>query len=82
MDRPELGNSIRRLRFEHGEMTQQELATRCEVARQTFVFLEAGRYSPSLVLAFRIARVFGVGVEDVFTWPGDGRESGQGDTRE
>lgn len=59
-------NSIRRLRFEHGEMTQQELAQRAGVTRQTIIALEARRYSPSLLLAVRIARVFGVGVEDVF----------------
>ncbi|MDD5719837.1 MAG: helix-turn-helix transcriptional regulator [Candidatus Krumholzibacteria bacterium] len=63
-----LGNCIRRLRFEHGEMTQQELAERCGVTRQTIIALEAGRDGPSLVLAFRIARVYGVGIEDVFTW--------------
>jgi putative transcriptional regulator len=59
-------NSIRRLRFEHGEMTQQYLAERVGVTRQTIIALEAGRYAPSLPLAVRIARVFGVGVEDVF----------------
>ncbi len=68
MTPPPIGNRIRRLRFEHGEMTQQQLADHCEVTRQTIVALEAGRYGPSLALAFRIARVFGVGVEDVFTW--------------
>jgi putative transcriptional regulator len=71
MTAPPIGNRIRRLRFEHGEMTQQELADRCEVTRQTIVALEAGRYGPSLALAFRIARTFGVGVEDVFDWSGD-----------
>ncbi len=59
-------NTIRRLRFEHGEMTQQDLAQRVRVTRQTIIALEAGRYAPSLPLAVRIARVFGVGVEDVF----------------
>ena len=59
-------NSIRRLRFEHGEMTQEELARRAGVTRQTIIALEAGKYTPSLALAFRIARVFGVGIEDVF----------------
>ena len=59
-------NQIRRLRFEHGEMTQQELAERSGVTRQTIIALEAGKYSPSLLLAFRIAGVFGVGVEEVF----------------
>jgi putative transcriptional regulator len=61
-----IGNSIRRLRFERGEMTQQDLAMRVGVTRQTIIALEAGRYAPSLPLAIRIARVFGVGVEDVF----------------
>ena len=59
-------NTIRRLRFECGEMTQQDLAARVGVTRQTIIALEAGRYAPSLPLAVRIARVFGVGVEDVF----------------
>ncbi len=68
MTTPPIGNCIRRLRFEHGEMTQQELADRCGVTRQTILALEAGRYGPSLVLAFRIARVFGATVEDVFDW--------------
>jgi putative transcriptional regulator len=61
-------NKIRRLRFEHGEMNQEALAIACGVTRQTIIALEAGRYGPSLVLAFRIARAFGVGVEDVFQW--------------
>ena len=57
---------IRRLRFDHGEMTQQELAEQVGVTRQTIIALEAGRYAPSLLLAFRIARVFGVPVEEIF----------------
>lgn len=61
-------NAIRRLRFEHGEMTQQALADACGVTRQTIIALEAGRYAPSLELAFRISHAFGVGVEDVFGW--------------
>ena len=67
----ELSNCIRRLRFENGEMTQQELAERAGVTRQTIIALEAGKYSPSLLLAFRIAQVFGVGVEEVFQYKGD-----------
>ncbi|TDK26120.1 transcriptional regulator [Luteimonas aestuarii] len=63
-----LSNDIRRLRFERGEMTQQQLADACQVTRQTIIALEAGRYAPSLELAFRIARAFGVGVEEVFRW--------------
>jgi putative transcriptional regulator len=61
-------NNIRRLRFEHGEITQEALANACGVTRQTVIALEAGRYAPSLELAFKIARNFGVGVEDVFQW--------------
>ena len=61
-------NAIRRLRFERGEITQQALADACGVTRQTIIALEAGRYAPSLELAFRIARAFGVGVEEVFHW--------------
>jgi len=61
-----LQNRIRRLRFDHDEMTQQELADKAGVTRQTIIALEANRYVPSLVLAFRIARAFGVGVDDVF----------------
>jgi len=61
-----LTNSIRRLRFEHGEMTQQDLADQVGVTRQTIIALEAARYAPSLLLALRIARVFDVNVEDVF----------------
>lgn len=63
-----IANRIRRLRFERGEMTQQALADACGVTRQTIIALEAGRYAPSLELAFRIARAFEVGVEDVFVW--------------
>lgn len=63
-----IDNTIRRLRFEHAEMTQEALAQACGVTRQTIIALEAGRYAPSLELAFRIARAFGVGVEDVFQW--------------
>jgi putative transcriptional regulator len=59
-------NYIRRLRFERGEMTQQELAQRAGITRQTVIALEAGRYAPSLLLAIRIARAFGAKLEDVF----------------
>ena len=70
MAKSELSNEIRRLRFEHGEMTQQDLADRAKVTRQTIIALEAGRYVPSLLLAFRIARVFGVTIDDLFHWNG------------
>ena len=62
-------NSIRRLRFERGEMTQAELAERVGVTRQTVIAIEQGRYSPSLEMAFQIAHVFSVPLEDVFQYP-------------
>jgi putative transcriptional regulator len=62
-------NDIRRLRFEHGEMTQQQLADRVGVTRQTLHAIEAGKYSPSLEVAFRIAAVFGRRVDEVFHAP-------------
>jgi putative transcriptional regulator len=63
-----IGNHLRRLRFEHGQMSQAELAKIVGVTRQTIVALETGRYAPSLELAMRLAAVFGVGVDDVFHW--------------
>ena len=62
-------NSIRALRFANGEMTQAELARRIEVTRQTIIAIEQGRYSPSLEMAFQIARVFKVPLDDVFQYP-------------
>jgi putative transcriptional regulator len=59
-------NEIRRLRFEHGEMTQQELAEQIHVTRQTVNAIEQAKYSPSLEAAFRIAAVFGKPLESVF----------------
>ena len=64
----QIRNSIRRLRFEAGEMTQQELAERAGVTRQTIIALEAAKYSPSLELGFRIAAVFGQPIESVFQY--------------
>lgn len=61
-----VGNHIRRLRFNHNEMTQQQLADKVGVTRQTIVALEKGNYSPSLELAFRIAHVFNLPLEEVF----------------
>jgi putative transcriptional regulator len=61
-------NQIRRLRFEHGEMTQSELAERIGMTRQTVAAIEAGKYSPSLEAAFRIAHVFGAKLDEVFQW--------------
>ena len=64
----EIRNNIRRLRFENSEMTQQQLAERVGVTRQTIIAIEAGKYSPSLTLAFKVARTFGVKVEDIFQY--------------
>ncbi len=66
MPKTSITNAIRTLRFHHGEMTQQELADRIGVTRQTVIAIEQGRYSPSLEAAFRIARVFGAPLEEVF----------------
>jgi putative transcriptional regulator len=63
-----IANQIRRLRFEHGEMTQSELAEKIGMTRQTVAAIEAGKYSPSLEAAFRIAHVFGASLDDVFQW--------------
>ena len=65
-----IANQIRRLRFEHGEMTQSALAERIGMTRQTVAAIEAGKYSPSLEAAFRIAQVFGVSLDQVFQWMG------------
>jgi len=77
----QLKNNIRRLRFEHGEMTQGELARRVGCTRQTINAIEAAKYGPSLELAFRIANVFGVGIQEVFqyeTFDGGNHEIGGG----
>ena len=73
MTRPtRVTNRIRALRFAAGEMTQADLADRLGVTRQTVIAVEQGRYSPSLEMAFRIAQVFGVALEDVFDYPKEG----------
>ncbi len=64
-------NQVRRLRFENGEMTQQQLGDRVGVTRQTIIAIEAGNYAPSLPLAFRIALTFGVPIEKVFQYEDD-----------
>jgi putative transcriptional regulator len=61
-------NQIRRLRFDHGEMTQEELAQRAGCTRQTIIALEQGKYVPSIELAFKIAKAFGVALEEVFQY--------------
>lgn len=64
-------NRIRRLRFDAGEMTQKDLADKVGVTRQTLLAIENGKYFPTLELAFRIARTFGVGLDEVFTYHED-----------
>jgi putative transcriptional regulator len=65
-----ISNQIRSLRFHHGEMSQAELGQRIGVTRQTIAAIEAGKYSPSLEAAFRIAEVFAVPLAEVFQWHG------------
>lgn len=74
MGKTRIENLIRKLRFEHDEMTQQDLAEQVGVTRQTINAIELGKYSPSLEVAFRIARVFGKPLEAVFTYPESGDE--------
>jgi putative transcriptional regulator len=68
-------NDIRRLRFASGELTQADLAARVGVTRQTIIAIEQGRYSPSLEVAFQIARVFDVPIDDVFHYPRTERDT-------
>lgn len=75
-------NSIRALRFDRGEMTQAELVERIGVTRQTIIAIEQGRYSPSLEMAFKIARVFAVPLDEVFQYPDDpDQEENRGEKR-
>ena len=76
MSKPtKITNTIRALRFANGEMTQAQLAEHIGVTRQTVIAIEQGRYSPSLELAFQIARVFKVSLEEVFQYPDSSGES-------
>ena len=68
MSTSHINNNIRKLRFNCGEMTQQDLAKKTGVTRQTIVAIEKGKYSPSLELAFRIAHAFEVPLEEVFSY--------------
>ena len=70
MAKAEIRNQVRRFRFEHGEMTQQELADQARCTRQTIIALEQQKYVPSLALAFRIARVFDEVLEGIFEYVG------------
>jgi putative transcriptional regulator len=79
MEKRRVRNNIRRLRFFQNEMTQEELAEKTGVTRQTINAIESAKYSPSLELAFKIALVFGVPLEEVFTYtagddPADGKK--------
>ena len=67
-DDTRIRNRIRRLRFDHDEMTQEELANRAGCTRQTIIALEQGKYVPSITLAFKLARAFGVTLEEVFQY--------------
>lgn len=73
---PPITNTIRRLRFDHNEMTQQQLADAIGMTRQTVAAIEQNKYSPSLEAAFRIAEVFGVEIGAVFQWKADQRPQG------
>ena len=64
-------NRIRRLRFDHDEMTQEELSKRVGCTRQTIIALEQNKYVPSIELAFRVAKAFGVPLEEVFQYEDD-----------
>ncbi|WP_298465456.1 helix-turn-helix transcriptional regulator [uncultured Erythrobacter sp.] len=68
---PPITNRVRELREAHGQMSQAALGDAVGVTRQTIIAIEQGRYSPSLETSFRISRLFGVGVEDVFGWEGE-----------
>ena len=68
MTKTKIRNRIRRLRFDNDEMTQEGLASHAGCTRQTIIALEQGKYVPSIELAFRIARAFGVGLEEVFQY--------------
>ena len=68
MGKSQVRNNIRKLRFQHNEMTQEQLAEKVGVTRQTIIAIESAKYSPSLELAFRIARAFGVPLEEVFSY--------------
>ena len=68
MSKSQIRNNIRKLRFNHDEMTQEQLAEKAGVTRQTIIAIESAKYSPSLELAFRIALVFGVPLGEVFSY--------------
>ena len=71
MSSDHITNHVRKLRFENGQITQQQLADRVGVTRQTIIAIESGKYAPSLPLAFRLAQTFGVPIEKVFQYETD-----------
>jgi putative transcriptional regulator len=75
MDKRQVRNNIRKLRFHHNEMTQEQLAEKVGVTRQTIIAMEQEKYSPSLELAFRIAIVFGVPLEEVFSYDAEAKKT-------
>jgi putative transcriptional regulator len=68
MEKYKIRNNIRKLRFNQGEMTQEQLAEKAGVTRQTIIAIESSKYSPSLELAFRLAQAFGVPLQEVFSY--------------
>ena len=74
MDKYKVRNNVRKLRFNSDELTQEQLAEKVGVTRQTIIAIEGGKYAPSLELAFRIALVFGVPLQDVFSYELEGDE--------
>jgi putative transcriptional regulator len=68
MEKRQVRNNIRKLRFHNDEMTQEQLAVKVGVTRQTIIAIESGKYAPSLELAFRIALVFGIPLGEVFSY--------------
>ncbi|MFB0551712.1 MAG: helix-turn-helix transcriptional regulator [Phycisphaerae bacterium] len=80
MSKSNLTNNIRKLRFENGQMTQQQLADQVGVTRQTIIAIESGKYAPSLPLAFGIARTFAVTIEQVFQYQDDDPKVSASDT--
>ena len=74
MAKEKVNNHIRKLRFDKGEMTQQELSDQCGCTRQTIIALEQEKYVPSLILAIKIAKVFGKTVDEVFQLEDEGKE--------
>jgi putative transcriptional regulator len=77
MSKSHISNNIRKLRFLNEEMTQQHLAEKVGVTRQTIIAMEQGKYSPSLELAFRIALVFGVPLEEVFSYDAEAEKTNE-----